>query len=367
MSDTTALSTVLAAGGGDITVTVWLALAASVILVLANGFFVALEFAFIATQKSQLDSKVAEGDRRAIKALDSITNLNAQVAGAQLGITLATIAMGRLAEPSIAALLEKLMPFLGDVARHNVALVISYSIVTIVHLVIGEMVPKNLALADPAGVSMRLAPLHHHFVRILTPFIWFVNVVSNAIVRILGVDPLDERGEARTPAELASLLEESQSGGVLDAFETSLLLGALDLRETQVSSIMVPWAEVDKVSTTASVQEIEQTVISSGHSRFPVVSEESGAIAGLVHAKDLFAVDPQNWDQPYQMDALRKLDRVADTMNLEQVLGRMQRERRHFALVVDAAGATSGIITLEDVLESVVGDINDETDLEVSS
>lgn len=358
---------ILAAGAPDITAMVWLALAASVILVVANGFFVALEFALIATQKSQLDAKVAEGNRRAIKALDAITNLNKQVAGAQLGITLATIALGRLAEPSIAALLEWAMPFLSDGPRHNVALVISYSIVTVIHLVIGEMVPKNLALADPAGLSMWLVPLHQRFVGILTPFIWFVNAVSNAIVRMLGVDPLDERGEARTPAELASLLEESQSDGVLDEFETSLLLGALDLRETQVGSVMVPWSQVDRVPTTASIHEIEETVISSGHSRFPVVSEDSDAIVGLLHAKDLFAVDPENWDQPYELNDLRRLTRVAETLNLEQVLGRMQRERRHFALVVDSSGATSGIITLEDVLESVVGDINDETDVQTGA
>lgn len=342
---------------------VWVALVIALLLIVANGFFVALEFALIATQRSQLEASLAENDPRAEKALASITELGLQVSGAQLGITLATIALGYLAEPSIAAIIEWMLPFLGSGLRHIVALIVATAIVVFLHMVVGEMVPKNIALADPAQASMRLAPLHRWFVRLTGPVIIVLNALSMWMVRLIGVQPVDERGEARTPAELASLIEESRGEGVLDEFEHSLLAGTLDLREATVASEMVGWASVDRVHAGATVAEIEQAVVTSGHSRLPVV-DGTGNVSGWVHAKDLLHFDAAAWDQPYPLDLLHAPLRVTPNMNLEQVLLGMQRVRRHFALVVAEDGAMAGIITLEDVLESVVGEIVDETDIE---
>jgi len=354
---------VLAASEGGITTWVWVSLAIALILIVINGAFVALEFALIATQKSQLEVHIADGDKRAERALASIKDLNKQVAGAQLGITVASIALGYLAEPSIAVIVEQVLPFLGESLRHTVALIIAYAITIFLHMVIGEMVPKNLALADPAGVSMKLATASRAFVRFMNPLIWFLNALAGATVKLLGVNVIDERGEARTPAELASLLEESRGGGLLDEFGHSLLSGTLDLREATVASEMVPWADVVKVEAGSTVAQIEQTVLTSGHSRLPVISP-NGTVGGWVHAKDLLKIAIDQWDSAYPAVSLRPPMWVTEDMNLEQVLLRMQRGRRHFALVRVGSADTplAGIITLEDVLESVVGEIVDETD-----
>jgi len=355
---------VLAASEGGITTWVWVSLAIALVLIVINGAFVALEFALIATQKSQLEPHIADGDKRAKRALESITDLNTQVAGAQLGITVASIALGYLAEPSIATIMEQLLPFLSESVRHTVALIIAYIIAIFLHMVIGEMVPKNLALADPAGISMKLATVSRAFVRFMNPLIWLLNAMAGFTVKLLGVKVVDERGEARTPAELASLLEESRGEGVLDDFEHSLLSGTLDLREATVASEMVPWTDVVKVPAGSTIAEIEQTVVTSGHSRLPVLSDD-GTVGGWVHAKDLLKVAIDQWDRPYPAENMRPPMWVTSDMNLEQVLLRMQRGRRHFALVREGTANTSlaGIITLEDVLESVVGEIVDETDL----
>lgn len=352
---------VFGAESAGITAGVWVSLALALLLIIVNGAFVALEFALIATQKSQLEPYLAEGNKRAESTLASIKDLNTQVAGAQLGITVASIALGYLAEPSIAAIAEELLPFLGPALRHTVAIIIAYFIATFLHMVIGEMVPKNLALASPAGVSMALAPPARIFAKIMSPVIGFLNFLAGITVRLLGVEVLDERGEARTPAELASLLEESRGEGVLDDFEHSLLSGTLDLREATVASEMVAWSDVVSVPAGATVEEIEGVVVGSGHSRLPALAAD-GSVAGWVHAKDLLSVPTDDWQTAYAPERLRPPMWVNDQMNLEQVLLRMQRGRRHFALVRSADQAVAGIITLEDVLESVVGEIVDETD-----
>lgn len=336
----------------------------AMLLVVANGFFVAIEFCLVATSPASLEIEAEAGNRRARSALVSFTDISRHVAGAQLGITMASLALGLIAEPSVEHLVEQALPFLGESVRHTVATVIALLIVVFVHMLIGEMVPKNLALANPARLTMWLMPLHRVFVSIMRPFIWLLNSIATVVLGWFGAERVDERDEARTPGELHMLLDESHGEGVLDEFEHSLMAGALDLGEKTVATVMVPWGSVDSVRRGLTVRALESEVVRTGHSRLPVLTERGPIrVVGLVHAKDLLDLDPDAWDRPVSNELIRPMLWVRDDLAMEDVLIQMQRARRHFAVVLDDAGETIGVVTLEDILESVVGDIIDETDV----
>lgn len=330
-----------------------IALALTVVLLIANGFFVAVEFGLIATQRAQLEDRANEGNRRARSALNAITNLNTQIAGAQLGITMATIGLGRIAEPSVAKLLENtVLSSLSDGARHTVALIIALSLVTFLHILIGEMVPKNIALADAPATSMWLAPLHGLFVRIAGPLVWLLNAIANGILRLVGVQAVDERAQAKTPEELAMLLVEARDDDVLDSYDFTLLANTLELGGASISNAIVPWADVDRADADAPVADIEARMAKSGHSRLVLVNANDRP-AGWVHAKDLLALDHEVWSQPLPQHRKRRLLEVDHQMAVEDALEHMQTNRAHFALAM-ADEQPVGLLTLEDVLRVLV-------------
>lgn len=336
------------------------------VLIIANGFFVAIEFCLVATSQASLELEAERGNRRARVSLESFRDMSRQVAGAQLGITMASLALGLIAEPSIEHLVEQVLPFVAESARHTVAAIIALVIVVFLHMLLGEMVPKNLVLANPTRLTMWLVPIHRVFVSAMRPFIWLLNSIASVVLGWLGAERIDERVEARTPAELSMLLDESRGEGVLDDFEHSLLAGALDLGESFVDSVMVPWASVATIGVGETVAQIEAEVVRTGHSRLPVLSQRAPVrVVGLVHAKDLLNLDAEAWDKPVSDALIRPMIWVRTDQPLEQVLVSMQRARRHFAVVLDGEGETIGIVTLEDILESVVGDIVDETDVDI--
>ena len=327
------------------------ALILAVLLLIANAFFVAVEFALIATQKSQLEEAASDGNRRAKSALSAVTNLNIQIAGAQLGITMASIALGLIAEPSVAKLLENsVLSGLAEGPRHTIGLIIALSLVTFLHILVGEMVPKNIALADAPRTSMWLAPLHLMFVKIAGPLIWLLNAMANAVLKLFGVTAVDERAQAKTPEELAMLLEEAHDDDVLDRHEFGLLSGTLELGGAATIDAMVPWNRVDTAPATASVAEIEASMARSGHSRLVLIGEQ-GEPTGWVHAKDLLAVDDQIWDQPLPQH--RELLEVSTDTPVEDVLEQMQLNRAHFILATEDR-APKGLLTIEDVLQTLV-------------
>ena len=330
-----------------------IALVIAALLLVANAFFVAVEFGLIATQRSQLEGKAAEGNRRARVALGAITDLNTQIAGAQLGITMASIALGLVAEPSVAKLLEEtVLSGVSEGTRHTVGLIIALSLVTFLHILVGEMVPKNVALADAPRTAMWLAPLHGLFVRIAGPLVWVLNALANAVLRLFGVTALDERAQAKTPEELAMLLEEAHHGEVLDGYDFTLLSNTLELGAGSMSKAVVPWAEVATAPATAAVATIERSMARSVHSRLALVNDADEPI-GWVHAKDLLAVDGQYWNDPLPVHRKRRLLSIEHDTAVEDALELMQVNRQHFALATDR-GKVIGIITLEDVLEVLV-------------
>lgn len=338
-----------------------LALALAVALLIANAFFVAVEFALVATKRAQIEEQAAAGNRRAKAALRAVTDLNTQIAGAQLGITMCSIALGLLAEPSVAKLLERtVLSGLSDDARHTVGLIIALTLVTFLHILLGEMVPKNIALADAPRTTMWLSPLHAMFVRFARPLVWLLNILSNVVLRLIGVQPIDERDEAKTAEELSVLLAEARQEEVLDENDFTLLSNTLELGERSIRHAMVQWDRVDTAAARSSVRSIEASMARSGHSRLALVDGD-GEPVGWVHAKDLLAVDSSVWDDPLPGHRRRALLRFEIDTAVEDALEKMQTAQQHFALAVRGDNIV-GVITLEDVLEILVSGLAEAAD-----
>jgi CBS domain containing-hemolysin-like protein len=343
-----------------------LALLATLLLLLANGFFVALEFAVVGSRQTKLESAAAEGDPAAQRALAAVRDVNLQLSGAQLGITMASLALGVVAEPAVAELL--LVPLgwfgLGEAAAHAVAVVVGLTIVVFLHMVIGEIVPKNIALTDPEGTLVRLSATNRAYLAVFRPVIRLLGWFGNLGVRAFGVEPLDELSTAHTADELAVMLATSREEGAIEDFAADLLAGVLDFGDLTARDVMVPREAITFVDRHTSVAAAERAVVERGHSRLPVVENGLDDVRGFIHAKDLLSVPPENANRPVPMHLVRRMLVVPEERSLEDLLLTMRRSRVHFALVTAADGATAGIVTLEDLLEELVGDILDETDRE---
>ena len=341
------------------------ALVAAVVLLGANAFFVAAEFALVASRAARLESAAAAGDRRSALALTLVRDLQTQLAGAQLGITMASLVLGYLAEPAIAHLIEPLIELVADVPDgvvHTISFATALFVVTTLHVVVGEMVPKNIAIAGPESSARLLAPAMRMYGVVFRPVIWSLNVVSNALVRLVGMRPVDEINTALTINEFHTLLKGARDEGVIESTEHELLAGALEFRVRSAGLLMVPADRLVSVPRGTSVARLEDVVASSGHTRVPVWGSEPGDVLGFVHAKDLLRMPPEARDDPVPLELLRRMRVVSPSMSGRDLLLYMRRSRRHMALVRDDDGEMQGIVTLEDVLEALVGDIFDETD-----
>ena len=342
--------------------TVWPLVAAFVLLV-ANGFFVAAEFALIAARRTRIEQLAEEGDGRARVAFGLIRELSLMLSASQLGITMASLGLGFVGEPAVAQLLEGPFHDLGlpEGATHTVSFIVALTIVVFLHMVVGEMVPKNIAISDPEKVVRWLAIPMRGFVSVFRPVIGASNATSNACLRLLGIEPRDELAAAHTAEEIASMLVDSRNEGLLKEFEHRLLTGALGFAERRVGSVMVPREDIVAVPAGATPDQIEAVVLESGHSRIPVYGVSLDDVLGFVHAKDLLRIDPADRRRAIPSRHVRRMLVVPGDRTLQQLLLSMRRNRLHFALVRED-GRTTGIITLEDVLEQLVGDIRDEHD-----
>jgi len=345
--------------------TAWFLLAA-LLLLIANAFFVAVEFALLASRVARLEPMAAdEGDARAMIALASVRDLQPQLAGAQLGITMASLGLGFVAEPAIAHLLEAglhKVVSLPDQLLHTISFVVALSLVVVVHMVIGEMVPKNLAIAAPEQSARLLAPLHRGYVALFRPVVWALNSISNAITRLLGMEPVDEINTALTVNEFQTLLRGAVQEGKLEDAEGDLLAGALHLRAKTVGSIMVPRWRMVTINRETTIAELETLVNERGHSRLPVIGNRSDDVIGFVHSKDLLRIGDGDRDAPIPLEMLRRMLIVDPDQPVRQLIFTMSRARRHLAVVRSSEGRLLGMVTLEDALEALVGEIVDETD-----
>jgi CBS domain containing-hemolysin-like protein len=341
------------------------ALLVAVGLLLANGFFVAVEFSLIASRRTKLEAMAEAGNTRARIAVGSMRHLNVQLAGAQLGITMASLLLGFVAEPAVSGLIESALDRAVELPSgvvHTIGFVVGLTIVVFFHMVIGEMVPKNLAIAAPERTALAVAVPNRAYVAVFGPLLRVLNGVSNAGVRLLGVEPRDELATAASADELALMLAASREEGLIEEVAHRLLTGALDLGDRALASVMVPRDRIVSLPRTATPADAEALVVASGHSRLVVAGEEEGDLLGFVHAKDLLTLSGEARHRPLPLGRVRRMLVVGQDSSLDDALLAMQRARLHVALVVDADGRTVGLATLEDVIEALVGDIRDESD-----
>ena len=349
-----------------------LALASAMVLVGANAFFVAVEFAFVAARAARLEADADEGDRRSIRALASVRDLQPQLAGAQLGITMASLGLGFVAEPAVAVLIEPLVHQIFDVSSkvaHSISFAVALAIVMPVHIVAGEMVAKNIAIAKPERTARRLAGPMQLYIVAFYPVIWALTLLSNGIVRLFGVKPVDEINVALTVKEFHTLLTGAREEGVIEPSEHELLSGALEFSDRSVGSLMVAVDEMVSMRRSATVAVIERVVAESGHSRIPVWGSAPDDVIGFVHAKDLLHIPAEDRSEPMPMELIRRMLVVGPAVPALELMRRMCGSRVHMALVKNGGRAENGrprlvlgVITLEDVLEALVGEIYDETD-----
>jgi CBS domain containing-hemolysin-like protein len=341
-----------------------LLLLAVAVLVALNGLFVAAEFALVRSRRSKLEQMVDEGDRRAERVLRQMDEMNPFLAACQLGITLASIGIGFLGEPAIANLLEDI---LGDGIPHGVSLAISfalaYLITTSLHITIGEQVPKIFAIVHPEAVARRVAAPLQFFYVIFRPGVAALNAVSNGILRAVGVNPQAELEEASSAEDLKMLIAQSAHGGVLDPGEAGMLSGVFHLHEQEARQVMTPIPAVVTVDTSENVETALRRCISSGHTRL-VVTEDGNTdrIKGIVHANSLARLLLNQGSDATLDSVVKDAPIVPETKPLDDLLADLQRERATMAVVVDEYGRTEGIVTVEDIIEEVVGEITDETD-----
>jgi CBS domain containing-hemolysin-like protein len=347
-------------------VTAW-AIVASLVLIGVNAWFVAVEFALVGSHRSRIEVLAEQGSRRATRALRAMSDLSMQLAFSQLGITIASLGLGVLSEPAVASLLEPVIELFGDPPSgvvHGVSFVVAIAIVACLHMVLGEMVPKGLALAGPERVLLALSPLNNVLAAAFRPVIWTLDRLAGAIVRLIGLQPARELGTAHTAAEFVAMLDASREEGLLEEFEHSLLAGALDFRSRVASTLMVPRERVVYVNRRMTIGSIERIAHRSGHSRLPVVGTGLDNVIGFLHVKDLLRLPAEARDEPIPLELIRRMLVVPGDRPIEDVLRAMRRARSHVALVRGSGGRTLGIVTLEDVLEALVGDIRDESDPE---
>jgi len=335
------------------------ALALSVVLLAANAAFVAIEFALVGARPSRLAGLAEEGRRGAGVALASLRRLDYQLAGSQLGITLASLSLGYVAEPLVVHGLERLFGLapVPEVVSVTVAFVLGLGAVVFVHMVVGEMVPKNIAITAPERTLLALVWPNRWYLAVAGPLVWLLNGVAALVVRLVGVVPRQSLAVDVGREGLVAMLDESRRHGAIERGAQRLLAGVLEFGDTTVASVMVPWAEVSAVTTETTVAEAEAVVAASGHSRLPVV-EADGTPLGFVHAKDLLALSTAAADLRLPLRLVRRVSVVAPEQPLEELLLRMRSTGVHLALVADAGGLR-GLVTLEDLLGELLGDLGD--------
>lgn len=334
-------------------------------LVLLNGFFVAAEFAIVKVRDTQLDPLIAKGHRRAKIARLIVRNLDASLSATQLGITLASLGLGWFAEPVFSRLLEPLMGGLNPQVRHTIAFAVGFSVITFLHIVVGELAPKSLAIQKPLPTTVWISQPLLWFYKASFPFIWALNHTSLWLLRRIGVEPVNEAELVHTEEELRLLFSTAQARLGASSYGRDIVLNAFDLRRRIAREVMRPRQEIVVLDTKATISECLEIAEKTRYSRFPLA--ENGNLdrtLGVVHFKDLFAMRLKASRGADLISVARKLIYVPETAQLEKLLRLFLDRKLHFAIVVDEYGGTVGMVTLENILEELVGQIQDEFDQE---
>lgn len=337
----------------------------TVVLLGANAFFVGAEFALISARRDRLEALAEQGKKSAVTVIRAGERLSLMLAGAQLGITICSILLGRVGEPAVAHLLEVPFAVVGipDSVLHTVSFIIALGIVVTMHVLLGEMVPKNIAIAGPESAAMLLIPPYLVYMRLAKPFIAFYNWCANTTLRSFGVEPKDELDITVSTVELSEMIAESLSEGLLDPEEHGRLTRALQIRTHVVADVAIPLGDIRAVPVAGpglgpTVEAIERALVDTGYSRFPV-TDTTGAYLGYLHIKDVLSLmnDP---DAVVDLASVRALPRLAASLPVPDALTRLRRDNSHLALVTTDDRVTA-VVALEDLVEDLVGTVRDGT------
>ena len=340
-------------------------LLAVLLLVAANGFFVAAEFALVGVRSSRIETLANQGSRTAKRLMQLLQNLNQYLSACQLGITLASLGLGWIGEPAIARLLEGPLAGWSETARHITAIGVAFVIITSLHIVLGEQAPKLMGLALAERVALAVALPMQLFYRVFSLPIRALDWASARTVQLVGIKATGEHASTYTEDELRRLVDISRESGHLRAEERRLIHRVFEFSDTVVREAMVPRTEMAAIPNTCSLKEITKAFDQHRYSRLPVYRESFDDVCGFIHSKDVmpYLLHPEKFKLE---DVLQPPLYVVDTARLEHVLRQMQKAKMHFGFVVDEHGGLEGIITLEDLLEEIVGEISDEHDEEVN-
>ena len=334
------------------------------VLVFMNAFFVAAEFSVVKVRKSRMETLVLENNKSAKHVLKVVTNLNAYLSACQLGITLASLGLGWVGEPAVAKMLEPLFEMLDvpDAAVHSISFLLGFGIITAAHIVLGELVPKSLAIISAEKISLLTAYPLIMFYRLTYPIMWLFNHSTELILRIFGLSQSDEHDTAYTDEEIKLLAEESYKHGLIDQKELDFVDNIFDFSDKTVKEIMVPRTDMQCIYIEDSFDDIIETTLNEQFTRYPVCKGDKDNIIGFVHIKDLYKQKIQGKTDIESI--IREIKFVEESLSISQLFDLFKRSKHQMAIVIDEYGGTFGLVTIEDILEELVGDIEDEFDEE---
>lgn len=334
-------------------------------LIAMNGFFVAAEFACVKIRPSRLETLIQEGSRQAKYAKQLTDHLDASLSVTQLGITLASLGLGWVGEPAVATLILPITHAVGldDVVGHTISLALAFSIITGMHIVLGELTPKTMAIQNVEKIMLNVALPMLIFQRVMYPFVWLLNHVANWVAHRMGFHTASEGDDAHTEEEIRLLMEESHRQGLIDDTEVDFVDNVFDFTDLNVREIMTPRTDMVCLYLEDTMEENMHTILEEQLTRYPICREDKDHIVGFLHVKDLMRVMAEG-RKPNLRRLARKAPIVPESMDVSVLLKTMQKQRSQMAIVVDEYGGTAGMVTIEDIVEEIVGDIQDEFDEE---
>jgi CBS domain containing-hemolysin-like protein len=344
-----------------------LGLVAVIVLVLMNGFFVAAEFSLVSVRQTRIAELVAQGHVSAKAVQDALRNPDRVIAATQLGITLASLGLGWIGEPAVAHLLQPLVNLFPNTIQsgvsHSLSAGLAFALITFLHVVVGELAPKSIALQNPEKTSLVVARPTLWIELIFKPIIWMLNGTGNALLRLIGVKPASGHELVHSVEELKMLVTASTEGGVVEPQEREMLHAVFDFGDLLVGQVMIPRTEIVAVEADIPLEEIIALITESTYTKFPVYDDNLDTILGIVHVKDIIRLmqDP-GWEECTARSLVREPIYVPETIPVSALLRQFRDRRQHIAIVLDEYGGTAGLVTLEDLLEEIFGEVSDPFD-----
>ncbi|MCB2296449.1 hemolysin family protein [Clostridium tagluense] len=335
------------------------------LLVFMNGFFVATEFAMVKVRKSRIETLVLEGARNAKYTSKVVNNLNSYLSACQLGITLASLGLGWIGEPAVADMLTPIFNLfhLQESAVHSISFILGFSIITGFHIVLGELVPKSLAIISAEKIAMYTALPLIMFYNVTYPIMWAFNHSTSIVLKAFGVTLIDEHEAAHTDEEIKLLVEESYNHGLIDKTELTFIDNIFDFTEKTVKEIMIPRTDMACIYIEDSFEDIIASALDEQHTRYPICRDNKDNIIGFVHIKDLYKQKIQGDNQNIE-DIIREIKFVPESLSISELLKVFKKQKVQMAIIIDEYGGTFGLVTIQDILEEIVGEIQDEFDEE---